>query len=62
QKLEPSVRLLKFNTETNQEMAAAHSIRSIPTLILFQDGKEVQRISGAMHLPQLLSWVGQLVS
>lgn len=60
-KLEPNVRLLKFNTETNQELAAAHSIRSIPTLILFQDGKEVQRLTGALPLPQLLSWVGQLL-
>ena len=59
--LEPSVRLLKFNTETNQELAAAHSIRSIPTLILFQNGKEVRRLSGALPLPGFLNWIGQLV-
>lgn len=59
QTLEPSVRLLKFNTETNQEVAAAHNIRSIPTLIMFRDGKEVQRQSGAMPLAQLLNWVTQ---
>lgn len=59
--LEPAVRLLKFNTETNQELAAAHSIRSIPTLILFQNGKEVRRLSGALPLPGFLNWIGQLV-
>ena len=53
------LRLLKVNTEVEQQAGAQFNIRSIPTLALFQQGKEVARISGAMNLPQLDQWVGQ---
>jgi thioredoxin 2 len=38
----------KVDTEALQDVAARYSIRSIPTMILFKDGKEVKRVSGAM--------------
>lgn len=57
--LEPRVRLAKVDTERAQALAARYSIRSIPTLVLFKDGKEAARISGAMDLPRLLQWVRQ---
>ncbi|MDX1811160.1 MAG: thioredoxin TrxC [Gammaproteobacteria bacterium] len=54
--LEPAVRVAKVNTETEQQLAAQYNIRSIPTLVLFHAGKEIDRISGAMNLQQLLQW------
>lgn len=38
----------KVDTEALSEVAARFSIRSIPTMVLFKDGKEVKRVSGAM--------------
>jgi thioredoxin 2 len=58
--LEPQLRLAKLNTEANPQAAARLSIRSIPTLIAFRDGREVKRISGALPLPQLLAWARDL--
>ena len=55
-KLEPHVQIAKVNTEVEQLLASQYAIRSIPTLILFKSGKEIDRISGAMNLPQLLDW------
>lgn len=55
--LEPDVRLAKLNTETEQQIAAQFDIRSIPTMILFKDGKEVARKSGAMMGGQIEQWV-----
>jgi thioredoxin 2 len=57
--LEPAYRLLKLNTETAQQAAAQWGIRSIPTMIVFQNGKEVGRTSGAMEKNQIVSWVRQ---
>lgn len=51
--LEPKIRLAKLDTEAAPTIAQRWAIRSIPTLILFKRGKEVQRMSGAMSLPQL---------
>jgi thioredoxin 2 len=47
--LEPRMRLVKVNTEEAQALAARFNIRSIPTLALFRDGKEVARQPGAMR-------------
>jgi thioredoxin 2 len=55
--LEPRLRLAKLNTEDEQQLAGLWGIRSIPTLILFRDGREVARTSGAMPLPHLKKWL-----
>ncbi len=57
--LEPYVRLAKVDTEREQALAASLGIRGIPTLILFRNGAEVARQSGAMDLGTLLRWVRQ---
>jgi thioredoxin 2 len=38
----------KVDTEALPEVAARFGIRSIPTMILFRDGHEATRVSGAM--------------
>ena len=45
-----------MNTEQEQVLAGAHSIRSIPTLALFVGGHEVKRVSGAMDLRRIVDW------
>lgn len=59
--LEPAVRFAKLDTEAAQAQAAAHGIRSIPTMILFRDGREVARQSGAMPAGQIVQWVRDAV-
>jgi len=59
QQLEPQVRLIKINSEEEQTLSARFGIRSIPTLILFKAGKEVERVAGAMDLQNLLAWTRQ---
>jgi thioredoxin 2 len=50
---------LKLNTEAHQNAAAQLGIRSIPTLIFFENGAEKSRQSGALSLPQLKAWLTQ---
>ncbi|MEW5791578.1 MAG: thioredoxin TrxC [Pseudomonadota bacterium] len=52
----------KLNTEAEQQLAAQYGIRSIPTLVLFQGGREVARMSGAMGKADLIRWVEQHMS
>jgi thioredoxin 2 len=56
-RLEPKARLVKVNTEEAQGLAARFGIRSIPTLAVFQHGRELARTAGAMDLGRLLAWV-----
>jgi len=57
--LEPEVRLAKLNTDEEQQIGAQFGIRSIPTMILFKEGKEIARQSGAMMGGQIEQWVKQ---
>lgn len=55
--LQGRARLAKLDSEANQRLSAQLGIRSIPSLLLFKNGKEVTRQSGAMPLAQLLGWL-----
>lgn len=50
-------RLAKLDSEANQSLSAQLGIRSIPSLILFKNGREVARQSGAFPLAQLMDWL-----
>ena len=60
--LEPSIRLVKINSEQEQSLSGELGIRSIPTLILFEKGVESARMSGALDLQNLMAWVRQHIS
>lgn len=55
--LEPRTRLAKVNTDNEQALGAQYGIRSIPTLILFRNGREVARQPGALGMQDIVSWV-----
>jgi thioredoxin 2 len=49
--LEPNIRFLKVDTESEPELAARYNIRSIPTLMLFRDGVVVAQCAGRSGCP-----------
>jgi thioredoxin 2 len=55
--LEPGVRVVKVDTEAEQNLGARYNIRSIPTLALFRGGKEIARQAGAMGAADIVRWV-----
>ena len=61
QQLSPQVRLAKLDTEAHPQAAAPYGIRSIPTMIVFDGGKEVARISGALPAGEIVRWVQSVV-
>ena len=51
----------KINTEEEQYLGGKFGIRSIPTLMVFKDSKEVHRISGALDEANLHRLVSQFL-
>jgi thioredoxin 2 len=47
----------KVDSDASPATSARLGIRSIPTLVLFRDGVEVKRQSGAVQAAQIASWV-----
>ena len=52
--LVPKVQFVKVNTEENPQISARYGIRSIPTMIVFKNGVEVDRVSGALPTQQIV--------
>lgn len=44
----PDVKFAKLNTDENQQKAAQYQITGIPCVIVFKDGKEIDRLLGYM--------------
>jgi thioredoxin 2 len=53
------MRFAKLDTERAREVAARFGIRAIPTLILFHNGVEAARVSGALDARSLSGWLAR---
>jgi thioredoxin 1 len=53
------ISVAKVNTDENQQLAIRYSIFSIPTLILFQNGREAARLVGYMPQEVMEERLGQ---
>jgi len=54
-----SVRVIKIDVDQNSTLSAQYQIQSVPTLIVFKNGKPVWRQSGVVSKQDLLSVVKQ---
>lgn len=52
----------KLDTDRSPTMAVHYSIRGIPTLILFREGREHSRQTGALPRPRLDDWLATAAS
>ena len=59
QQYEGQVKVVKVNTDENPNVASQYGIRSIPTLALFVNGREVARQAGAMSASDIVRWTRQ---
>ncbi len=50
---------LRINNDDEQSLGAKHQIASIPAVLVFKNGKEVDRFSGARDSIQIEKWVNQ---
>jgi thioredoxin 2 len=52
---------VKLDTEANPAIGEQYSIRSIPTLVIFKNGSEVERIHGALYPAELEQLISRFV-
>jgi thioredoxin 2 len=60
--MEPNVRFAKLDTDAAPQIASRYGIRSIPTLVVFRDGREIVRQAGAMDPASLRRWLAQALA
>jgi thioredoxin len=52
--LKDKLRIVKIDTEKYTELASQYGIAALPTLVLFKQGKPVDKIEGVMQAAQLV--------
>ncbi|MBL7156558.1 MAG: thioredoxin [Candidatus Omnitrophica bacterium] len=57
--LNGSIRVAKINVDQNQTSAACFNISGVPTIILFDEGREIKRLIGAHSKLQLVDMINE---
>jgi len=53
------IRFIKVDTEVQQQLGAEYNIRSIPTMMVFKQGKVIDTLNGALPETQFKQWLSQ---
>lgn len=54
QEMNQQIRIVKIDTDKYPQIASQYQIEALPTLVLFKQGKPVERIEGVVQAPQLI--------
>lgn len=55
------VQIVKIDTDKYPQLASQYQIHALPTLVLFQNGRAVQRIEGVVQAPELVQYLESLI-
>ena len=55
------LKIVKINVDENPSISQTYSIRSIPALMIFKDGKKISEKMGALPKSALQSWVNETI-
>lgn len=55
QEFEGKIKIVKLNTDENLKTAQEYSISGLPTLLIFKEGKAVERLVGLMPKSSIVS-------
>ncbi|WP_353235118.1 thioredoxin TrxC [Diaphorobacter ruginosibacter] len=59
--LKTQAQFAKLDTQAHPQAAAPFHIRSIPTMVVFREGRELGRISGALPASEIVRWVQSVI-
>jgi thioredoxin 1 len=54
-----TVSIIKIDVDKNEQLAAQYQVRGVPTMILFQKGKQLWRQSGVLSKQQLVQIIAE---
>lgn len=51
------ITIIKIDVDKNQELAAKYQVRGVPTMVLYQNGKQLWRQSGVLSKEEILKTI-----
>ncbi|GGD24279.1 thioredoxin [Flavobacterium orientale] len=56
-----TISIIKIDVDKNQSLAAQYQVKGVPTMLLFQNGKQLWRQSGVLSKQQLLQIISEKI-
>ena len=56
------VKIVKIDVDECPNLARSFGIMSVPTLLLFKDGKEISKTNGFMPKEELIDWINKSIN
>jgi thioredoxin 1 len=53
------ISIIKIDVDKNKQIASQYQVRGVPTMILFQNGKQLWRQSGVMSVAELIKIISE---
>jgi thioredoxin 1 len=53
------VSIIKIDVDKNQALASTYQVRGVPTMLLFQNGKQVWRQSGVLSKQEIIQIINE---
>ena len=57
ERVESNIKVIKVDVDEFEDLAREYGVMSIPTLVLFEDGKEVKRTIGFMDKDRIQNFI-----
>ena len=51
------ITILKIDVDKNQQLASKYQVRGVPTMVLFQNGKQLWRQSGVLSKEEIMKTI-----
>jgi thioredoxin len=59
--LQGQLKIIKIDTDRYPQIASQQQVQALPTLVLFKDGKSVDRLEGVLSAEQLIDRIGKFL-
>lgn len=57
QEMKEQIKIVKIDTDKYPKIASDYQIEALPTLIVFKNGKPLERFEGVRRAPELIKWL-----
>ena len=61
EEMKDKIKVVKINVDQNPSTSQSYSIRSIPALMIFKNGKKISEKMGALSKTALISWLNETI-
>lgn len=58
----PGLTVIKQNVDDDKSIAEKYKVQSVPTMVIFQNGKAVEKVSGVYPKPKLRAYLQKVLA